>query len=241
MNTNKVNRKVKNKIFFILSVFFIFIFNGAFSQNNVYSVSVKGNYTTTARLYPLNEQNDLSPLYPYYSIDNIYGYGLEVRRRIFTDDLFIGLAGEYVFGNITNKSPVPGVYYNDGFDFYLLELNGILVIPFSTEKVKVYIGGGVNSSLGTRKRTLLDVASESVGHPISFGIQVLTGIEYIFLNKYSVRWEMKFRDPMVDAENKFNVKQIKYNNVNYNISSTPFKSKINLDGIAFELGISYLF
>jgi len=116
------------------------------------------------------------------------------------------------------------------------------LLPLSGERFKIHIGGGLNFAKASNKDEILYVSSEQLSSPINIGILALCGTEYIITNHFSLRGEIKFRDPIVANENKFNKSIIIYNDRTYSIPTRPYKSKINIDGMVFELSaVFYLF
>jgi hypothetical protein len=222
------------KIIFII----LFLVQPLLSQD--LNISVKTNYTTTSRLYPdIGKSYDLTSD-SYYSIDGIWGFGAEIRKNIYENKIFLGLSGEYVTGTTNTSSNFPELYYKDGYSLILFELSGYLIIPISSEKLKMYIGGGISSSYGERIREINGISIENVNNPVSTGIHVLTGLEYYFFKGLSLRWEMKFRDPEIETESKFN-RDMTYKNITYQLPKSSVKSKINIDGIVFDFSLVYNF
>jgi hypothetical protein len=70
---------------------------------------------------------------------------------------------------------------------------------------------------------------------------VLGGISYRFLNSFQGLFEMKFRDLQFESVNAFNTRIIRYQDTIINVSTQPFKSRVETDGIIFQIGIAYTF
>lgn len=208
------------------------------SQN--LSVAIKTNYTTTSKLYSDISKSSEFTMDSYSSIDGIWGLGIDARKNLYENKIFIGLSGEYISGTMKTQSPFANLSYLDGFSIMLSELNGYLIIPLSSETLKMYIGGGINIAFGQRIKEISNISVENLKNPTSFGIQVMTGLEYFFFKDFSFRWEMKFRDPEIETESKF-TQNLTYNNVFYQLPKSTVKSKINLDGIVFDFSLVYNF
>jgi hypothetical protein len=129
----------------------------------------------------------------------------------------------------------------DGYRMFPIELSGYFIIPVSTEKFKLYIGGGGGVYWGERIRNFSIASSEPVNRPLNFGIHVLSGLEYFVREQFSIRGEMKFRDPQFDTESQYTTDRITVNGLTYALSTQPFKSKVNLDGIVFQLQVAFHF
>jgi opacity protein-like surface antigen len=223
----------------ILILFALFI-NTAFIHSQIYNfgLSIRGNYTTTSRLYPSPTPNSYED---YYPIDGIWGFGAEIRSHLFLDRILLGISGEFVSGEIRNQDKSTRLEVKDGYGLYIFELNGYYIIPLSTERFKIYLGGGLNFSFGKRIREILAYSAENIRSPINVGIQVLSGLEFFIFKNFSARWEMKFRDPLIETESKFKTDRFIYKNTTYTLPTEPFKTRINIDGIVFDLALAYYF
>ncbi len=204
------------------------------------SISLKGNYTSTSRYYPSTIGISSSNYENYYSLDDLLGYGAEFRYAV-TDHIVAGLSAEMVSGSVDHRHASLPLPMKSGFDMFLFESNGYYYIPLSGESFKFYIGGGINLAKGNSYEELPSIKSEIISSPVNIGIQALSGIEYFFRKNISLRWEMKFRDPLVENQSKFASSKINYMGKTFNISTNPFKSKINIDGIVFDFSIAYYF
>lgn len=237
--TNKLLLSFLNKRVLLFSIFNLFFYSFyAFSQEGSLSLSLKGNYTTTSRYYPSTVIVTSYSFEEYFSIDNLWGYGIEARYNI-SDYIALGLSAECISGKIDYTHPTLRIPAKAGYDMFLFELNGYYYMPLSTESFKFYIGGGINIDYCNSYEELPTIKSQLVSAPLNTGIQVVSGVEYYFLRDFSVRLEMKFRDPIVENECQYTTSKISYNNRVYNISTKPFKSKVNIDGVVFDLSVAY--
>jgi outer membrane protein W len=75
----------------------------------------------------------------------------------------------------------------------------------------------------------------------SFGIHVAIGMDYFFYNNFSLKAQMRFRDPELEWKNEYSNNVVNYNDITYLLNSSTFFTKVNIDGITFSLGISYNF
>ena len=92
---------------------------------------------------------------------------------------------------------------------------------------------------GEYLRTLGDVHVTSSLAKTAYGIQVLTGMEYLIRDFVSVRGELRFRDPVLEFHNSYSNNIIHYNGQTYRINGSDFDTKININGVTFSLGIVY--
>jgi hypothetical protein len=216
--------------------------NVLFSQGYNFSVSIKGNYTSSTRYYPSSIPNS-SSVYTYENyetVNNLFGYGLELRYD-YSEHIKIGLSVERIsdFANYDHRTLKIPVKSN--FNMYIMEANGYYNIPLSGERFKFYIGGGLNIAKCNSYDEISTIKSVLLNSPLNIGIQALSGFEY-FLNKdFSARWEIKFRDPIVENESRYNTSRIYYNDRYYTVSTKPYKSKVNIDGLVLDLSFAYHF
>lgn len=229
---------LNTKLFFI-QFLLIFISNHIiYSQDNNLFISLKGNYTTTSRYYPSNVIVTSYSYEEYFSIDDLFGFGVEARYK-FSDFIALGISGESVSGSINYTHHILKLPAKAGYDMLLFELNGYYYMPLSTHTFKFYIGGGIGFAYGMSYEELPTIRSQIISSPVNTGIQVVSGMEYYLYKDFLIRFEMKFRDPIVENESKYTTSRINYNGRIYNVSTKPFKSKVNIDGLVFDFSIAY--
>jgi opacity protein-like surface antigen len=230
---------LKLKLFFIILL--LFPFNNILrSQSNDFSVSIKGNFTSSSRYYPSSMQSS-SIVYSYESyqtIDDLFGYGLEVRYN-YSEHIRIGLSAERVSGSTSYLYRSSQIQMKSNFTMYIFEANGYYTIPLSGERFKFYIGGGLNMAKCDNSDELASIKSVTLSSPVNFGIQALSGFEFFINKDLSARFELKFRDPIVENENKFNSSRTFYNQRFYNVPTNSYTTKINIDGLVFDLSFAY--
>jgi len=208
-----------------------------------YSIALRGIYTSSSKLYPTPDaaQADLESLSIEYN--DLFGFGLEMRRQLGSESIEVGVGVEFLrttkAGLGTGPAGAPAVQLpiKDGYRFAPIELTGYFVLPFSTETVKFYMGGGAGFYYGDRIYQVVDRTAQTVESHAAFGIHVLTGMDYFIDRFLSLRGEMKFRDPQFDITSKFTNPQVEYNGRSYRLTQLPFNSRVNLDGLVLNLGI----
>jgi opacity protein-like surface antigen len=234
-------------LFFITTIFSLLIqfppisANKLYSQTSDYSVSVKANYTSYSRYYVghYNYTNLLDE--QYYSVDDLLGYGFDLRFE-FLNNYWIGVSGEFVSGDFNYNHRSYKIPCKSQYSMFIGDLACYYFLPLSGDRFKINIGGGLNFAKASNKDEIVYISSEQLSSPINVGILALCGVEYTVAKNFSVRGEIKFRDPIVENENKFNTSIIAYDDKTYSIPTRPYKSKINIDGIVFELSaVFYLF
>lgn len=225
----------------IVLLFFIFIINTpAQYSDNQFGLSLSWNYTTTARLFlnpnaiqkVIREEN--------IEIEDIYSGAVELRYRL-SESVMVGIGTEYIdkkskFRNIVGSPPqLSGIEVSEGFKLIPIEISGYYFIPFSTESLKFYMGGGLGVYFGTYIRNFLDVGLETVDRQFSWGIHGRLGMDYMVTRFFSVRGEMKFRDPEFEITSKYNKERFIYQNNAISLPQEPFTTKVNIDGVTFAI------
>jgi opacity protein-like surface antigen len=208
------------------------------------SVAAKGSYTTSTRFLYNVERNDIFIDDKYFSYN--FGFGLDVRMLAFSDDILIGVNIEKIktLGQTTKLVYGNGLSYSipvtEGFVVYPVELSGYFLIPFSSEDARVYLGGGVGWYFGERIYSIASAQAATLNSPSGFGIHVLTGADVRITSKIAVRGELKFRDPQFDSVNRFEESSTTYNGLKILLDPSSSKTRVNLNGITYGLGLVFL-
>lgn len=208
------------------------------------SVAAKGSYTTSTRFLYNVDRNDIFIDDKYFSYN--FGFGLDVRILAYSDDILIGINFEKIR---TLDQTVKPVYRNgeeysipvsEGFVVYPFELSGYFLIPFSSEDARVYLGGGVGWYYGERIYSIASAHAATLNSPSGFGIHVLTGADVRITSRIALRGELKFRDPQFDSVNRFEESSTTYNGLKILLDSSSSKTRVNLNGITYGLGLVFL-
>jgi hypothetical protein len=208
------------------------------------SVAAKGSYTTSTRFLYNVDRNDIFIADKYFSYN--FGFGLDVRMLFYSDDILIGVniekiktlnqTAKLVYGNGQEYS----IPVTEGFVVYPLELSGYFLIPFSSEDARVYLGGGIGWYFGERIYSIASARAATLNSPSGFGIHVLTGADVRITSKIAVRGELKFRDPQFDSVNRFEEPSTTYNGLKILLDPSSSKTRVNLNGITYGLGLVFL-
>ena len=118
-----------------------------------------------------------------------------------------------------------------------IEFTVYYFIPYSTEDFKFFMGGGLGIYLGEHIRNFEDVEVENVSRDFAWGIHGRMGMDYMITDFFSVRGEMKFRDPEFKMESRYTKESFTYRNFVVNLPEESFPSKINIDGMVFTFGV----
>lgn len=158
------------------------------------------------------------------------GFSVEIVNKKVSDVLPHRISGQYV------RIPV-----EDKYTIYIAELSLFFIAPFSSQKLSIYIGGGIGAYKGKFERSILSAKSEIRRSPINLGIQVMSGVQYNFKKNFSLRAELKFRDPIAEVESRFKNAQIEYGGYIIPIDPSPFRTKVNFDTMTLVLGLVFSF
>jgi hypothetical protein len=66
-------------------------------------------------------------------------------------------------------------------------------------------------------------------------------MDYLVFQNFSLKTEMKFRDPQFTVKSAYTKNETVYNGREINLPQSSFDSKINLDGVTFILGAAFHF
>ena len=206
-----------------------------------FSIILKGNLTTSSLIYLTPDAIDPVARGNTFDLTGAFGYGAEIRFRIPETSLALGFSTDYIRSRGTSSLNGTTLPVEDGYTAIPVELTGYFIIPLSGEYFGVFMGGGAGMYFGSRTYSLAGVEAVTVQNTPGFAIHVLGGISYRFLNSFQGIFEMKFRDLQFESVDAFNTRVIRYQDTVINVSTQPFKSRIETDGIIFQLGIAYTF
>jgi hypothetical protein len=207
------------------------------------SVALRGTYTTSSKVFenPDAPSNDMRG--QYTALDNIYGYGLEVRVKIPEPSISLSLATEYLFkqdesGQLVGfTSPPRRLTVREGFKLIPIELGAQIPVPLGSESFRLAIGGGVGAYIGRRILNVAGAEAVQQNKPMSYGIHVETNFDYEVFPRVLARAEMRFRDPEFITESKFEQQATQSNGVLVFLPQSPFRARVNVNGITFGAGI----
>lgn len=212
-----------------------------------WSLSLNTVYTTSAKIYLNPNSSDVILRNNYFSLQGIVNLQAEIMYKL-EENILLGLSTEYMKSTSSgfNLTAFAGnntisVLVQDGFQFIPVELSGYYALPFSTERFKFYMGGGIGLYLGKHIREFGDAQVTNVSSPVAYGIHVILIMDYLVSNYFSTRFEMKFRDPQFNVTSKYDKTDVNYNGTVIHLGKQTFDSKINVDGISFILGVTFHF
>lgn len=215
----------------------------ASAQDRTWSVSAGASYTSASELYfdPDNPDDFLRSL--SYSLNDVFGYGIDVRKELPDLGIQLGLSTEVLKrreavaipnGNGTAEA-------HDGFVAIPIELTGYFRIPFSTETWEVLMGGGGALYYGTRYHDEAGVSAETIDRSMGAGIQVVGELQYNVNSTVGLRFDMKFRNVHFRTVNRFAVPYGTSNGSTVALDQAAFASIINIDGMLLGLHLAVRF
>lgn len=204
-------------------------------------VIVKGNLTTSSQIFLNPDALDAVARSQSFQVTNFYGTGAEIRYRIPESNVAIGFSTEYVRARGLSTLEGTDIPLEDGYIVVPLEATGYFTIPFSGERFGVFMGGGAGAYFGRRIYRVGGVEAHLVDSTPGFAIHVLGGVSYRFWDMIDALFEMKFRDLQFQSVNAFTQSSLLSNGVAVNVSTVPFKSRVETDGIVFQIGLALRF
>ncbi len=217
------------------------------AEEGDFIICLRTTYTTSARIYLLPQSSSEIFYNNYSSLSGIMSYGGEIRYHIPSTIVELGIGTEYL--SITRNGQFSIVTGNqvyllpteEKFSMIPIELSAYIVLPFGEPRFHITMGGGTGFYLGNRTWHMADIDAPVEKTPFGFGIHVQTGIDYVLTKNLAFRGEIKFRDPQFEATNRSDRMIVHYQGKNLPLEQTEFFSRINVDGIAFTIGIVYYF
>lgn len=219
------------------------------SQYNGYNFSFSSGvvYTTEAEIFLNPGSVDPIVRNRSFEIQDVINPSLELRYRI-SEPLIIGLSAEFM--SVTqmgrNLAVLEGnneirLETEDGFKLLPLEASIFYQMPFSTESFKFLMGGGAGVYIGEFTRIFGDTEISTLERQTAFGIQVSISAEYLPIERFGLRLEMKFRDPEFKSKSKYDKDVVNYKGDQITILRDTFDTKVNVNGVTFLLAAAFYF
>jgi len=209
------------------------------AQGHGISVALKGSLTTASRVFTDPNSSDSFRRSQSFSLEDFFGYGVEVRYQLPETNVAIGLSADYIETTIGQSVPIStskSIPVEDGYRVIPLELTGYFLIPVSGQTFGVFMGGGVGGYFGRRVYKLGETEALTTDAGLGFGIHVLGGLSYRFTEWFSLSAEMKFRDLQFQTTNQFATSPAMYQGMPISVNRGPFDARVHTDGVIFQLG-----
>lgn len=215
----------------------IIVCSSAFAQEQLYSISVGGSFTTSSKLFYAPNDPDFYIRHQHFLFDNILGFSIDLRRSIEGTGLQIGINAEYLSATKELTLPQTSGKVKDGFIVIPIEVTGYFMIPFSSETFQIYMGGGGGCYWGNRVYVFNNVRATTVDSKMGYGIHILSGVQYTLLSPIAVRCEVKFRDIQFKTTNIFPHSYSGGMKTEYPGNGFPLDSRVSVDGMNVSLGL----
>ena len=219
-------------------------------QNKKFSVSVYGTFISSSELQNNAKAFDSFERNATVPLGGGYGYGTELNYKpeLLDLNLTFYLSSEYfkltqrdMYLHLEQGSNSANIAMTESFHVIPVELGLKWDLPVSTDRFKIYIGGGGGMYFGDRIRTLgTSLVSTTTYKKPGFSLNILTGLEYFLERNFSADFEFKFREGSFDVESIFDRNFVTVNGNNFDLGN-PIYSKIILDGVRISLGLRYSF
>lgn len=209
------------------------------AQERYFSIAIKGSFTTASRLFTNPNSTDVIERSQYFTLEDFFGYGVEVRYQLPETHLALGVSAEYIrttIGQSMFLSTTTSVPVEEGYIAIPLELTGYFLLPLSGQTFGVFMGGGVGAYFGRRLYKLGDTEAPTTVPGLGFGIHVLGGLSYRFTEWFSLITEMKFRDLQFQTTNQFASSHAMYQGMPITVSRAPKDARVHTNGVIFQLG-----
>ncbi len=176
-------------------------------------------------------------------VDDLLGGGIMYRYSFPDQGLFLSATVDYVSRVNSSKQSilvnnvVKQFDVEEGVRFVPIELGVNTSVPIIADELALTMGGGFGAYVADRVFGIAGVRMSSRKLPLGYGIHVECGFDYRFYRRTFLSWEMRFRDPEVINENGFDTSVIKVDNYQVPVGNIPPKSKVNVHGVSFTLGV----
>lgn len=207
------------------------------------SLGVRASYTTTSKIFYNPDAPTADARSQHLALDNVYGGAMDVRLNPGGNDFFLILSVEYLSKLqlqsqlVALANPPQRVQVKDGFQLIPVELGGYVYIPLGSETIRLAMGGGFGLYIAQRVLNVAGVEAVMENTPVGYGIHVESMADYRIQPRISLHGEMRFRDPEVVTTSRYERPSIEYGGGTLAFPQESFKTKINVDGISFGLGI----
>ena len=203
----------------------------------------RGNFTTTSRIYPNPDAASTELRAINTPFNSVLNGGLEVRAKWRDDSFFFYFSTEYFSESSTelkldgSLSPPRRVPVEDGYRVIPFELGMQVYVPVGSRSWKLSMGGGAGAYYAERILQVAGVRAAPVGNRLGYGIHVSIHAEYNILPGISAIVMVKFRDPEIDVNNKFESPTTVFNSDVLTLPSGDIHSRVNVDGMTLGFGI----
>jgi hypothetical protein len=208
------------------------------------SFMLRSTLVTSSRVFDNPDAQDIVDRDHYDFVDNLLGGGLEYRLEFPDQNVLLTLCVEYTSRVLSQTRPfltsgnqLVQLPIEQGVRFIPIELGAETNIPLMQDVLRLTMGGGFGVYYADRVYGINGVSMKSETLPIGYGIHVESGFDYRVYKNVGLRWEMRFRDPEVINEGDFGTAFITVDNNRIPVNNISPKTKINVHGVSFTLGV----
>lgn len=216
--------------------------------NKNFSFTVQMNYVSSASIQLFAFSPSEIERNIFQETRGGYGYSGVLKSNVFGNNISVALNVEYL--KITDDENSIFIQTVNGpsirarivevIEVMPVEISAIFNIPYLTDDLNVYLGGGAGAYFGNWKRRLLGVESATISKRPGISFHVLSGFQYSFSKNISTGLEIRFREGQYEVSNEFEQNEFVINGNSYSIQKS-YHSKVFVDGLRLSLGLSYYF
>ena len=204
----------------------------------------RSTIVTSSKVFDNPDAQDIVDRDHYDFIDDLLGGGIQYRLEFPDQNLLLTLSVEYasrVFSQtrpfVTTTNQLVQLPTEQGVRFIPVELGVNTNIPLMADVLRLTMGGGFGIYYVDRLYAIGGISMKSESPPIGYGIHIESGFDYRIFKNIGLSWEMRFRDPEVTNESKFGTDYIAVGNNQIPLNNISPKTKINVHGVSFTLGV----
>jgi len=242
------------KFYFILLLFFIGKADPSFAQKNFlkgltsgFSFFTSANFITYSTIQVNPYSSDLAEKNSIVELKGGYGYGFTLKKRVFSDNFFIGISTEYYKSTddglkeyLTAETNTVAGRVSETVEMIPLEITSFFNIPQALENLNIYLGGGIGFYFGNRVKKFAGYETVTISRQPMAGIKVLTGVEYMLTPKFALNLQFEFREAGFIVKSRFPNNNITIDGITYYFPQ-ELNSKIYVDGLKISLGAGIYF
>lgn len=208
------------------------------------SFVLRSTIVTSSRVFDNPDAQDIVDRDHFDFVDNLLGGGIQYRLEFLDQNLLLTLSVEYASRILSQTRPfltttnqLVQLPIEQGVRFIPVEFGANTNIPLMGDVLRLTMGGGFGIYYVDRVYAISGVFMKSESLPIGYGIHVESGFDYRIFKNIGLSWEMRFRDPEVINDSKFGSDYITVGNNQIPVSNISPKTKINVHGVSFTLGV----
>jgi hypothetical protein len=207
------------------------------------SLVLRGTIVSASKVFENPDAPSIDDRNRFEAVDGMFGAGAEYRFILPEHSIFFSLSVDYASKvsskdqSIALNGDIRRVPIDQGIHFVPIELGVNATVPLSGDELYLTMGGGAGIYFAQRVFTVAGVRSKPESLPYGYGIHIESGLEYKLTKGLWMRAEMRFRDPEVRSNNRFEQGTIEIENTTIPLTQSLMNTKINVHGAAFALGV----